>query len=320
MSVLPELRRRGGAARIGVLVAAVLLAGAGTADYVVERGDTLSQLAARFGTSVDALAQHNGIADPDRIVAGQRLVVPGSDPAPSSAASPGHHVVRPGETLSAIAARYGIPADRLAAANGIADHRRVWAGSRLLLSTEAPALPSPGSSTEHRIAPGETLSHVAARFGVSVAALAAANGVTDPDRVVAGRVLRIGAEWRCPVAGITRMVDDFGAPRSGGRFHDGIDLFAPAGSPVVAPVAGSIEYVSGPIGGLQFVLMGDDGHRYIGSHLARGGSPGRVTAGADIGAVGSSGNAVGSPPHLHFEVHPGGGSAANPFSLLAAVC
>lgn len=314
-----------------VVLALVMVAAAGTADYVVERGDTLWELARRFDTSVSELAERNALSDPDRIVVGQRLVVPseaspsGASPnsegaAPTPGATPPHHVVQPGETLSSIAARYGIPADRLAAANGFTDHRGVWSGSRVVLSVDAPALPSAGASSEHRLAAGETLSHVARRHGISVDELIRVNDIQDPNRVWAGQVVAIATGWLCPVAGVTRMVDDWGAPRFGGRFHDGIDLFAPGGTPVVAPVSGTIRFLTGSIGGLQFVLEGDDGHRYIGTHLASGGTSGRVTAGSGIGTVGTSGNAVGSPPHLHFEVHPGGGPAANPYPLLVDAC
>lgn len=121
--------------------------------YVVRTGDTLGRIAARFGVSVSALAKANGIANPNRIYIGQRLVIPGaggspSAPAPSPApATSSIHIVQPGDTLSKIAVRYRTTVAALAAANGLANPDRIWIGQRLRISgggaTPAPA-PAPG--------------------------------------------------------------------------------------------------------------------------------------------------------------------------------
>jgi murein DD-endopeptidase MepM/ murein hydrolase activator NlpD len=82
-------------------------------------------------------------------------------------------------------------------------------------------------------------------------------------------------------------------------------------------VSGTILFQQGPIGGLQFRLFGDDGTTYIGSHLDTvGGTDGYVAAGSQLGTVGDTGNAIGSRPHLHFEMHPGDGAAVNPYPTL----
>jgi peptidoglycan LD-endopeptidase LytH len=114
--------------------------------------------------------------------------------------------------------------------------------------------------------------------------------------------------------------NDYGYPRPDGRFHDGVDLFAAPGTPVLAPVSGRVQHLSGPLGGHQFILRGEDGHRYAGSHMSAFAAGGRVAAGTVIGYVGDTGNAVGSRPHLHFEVRPGGGASVNPFAVLDAAC
>ncbi len=303
------------AAAVAAMTVIGLVAGAGTGTYTVRSGDTLSGIASRLGATVAELVRANGIADPDRIRVGQVLQVPG-------APTPAIHVVRPGETLGGIARRHGVTVAQLMAANGITDPNRVWAGSRLHLSGPAPAPIQLVSSTSgsHTIAAGETLGAIARRYGTTVAALARANGITDPNRIVAGRTLTVPGAWRCPVAGPSRFLDDFGAPRAGGRFHEGIDLFAPRGTPVVAPVSGVVTHSTGSIGGLQFRLRGDDGHHYIGTHLDAFGASGRVAAGAVVGYVGSTGNAAGTAPHLHFEIHPNGGRPANPYPTLVAAC
>jgi murein DD-endopeptidase MepM/ murein hydrolase activator NlpD len=130
----------------------------------------------------------------------------------------------------------------------------------------------------------------------------------------------------CPVAGPTTFTDTWLAPRSGGRQHKGVDMFAAEGTPVVTPVAGEVEFGADELGGLAFHLWGDDGAYYYGAHLARfGDSAGRVEAGSVVGYVGRTGNAVGTAPHLHFEIHPSrrrGAAPApvNPTAITAASC
>ncbi len=111
--------------------------------------------------------------------------------------------------------------------------------------------------------------------------------------------------WLCPVTGPVSFTDTWGAPRSGGRRHQGVDVFAALGTPVVAPVPGLVEHYADTVGGLSFRLWGDDGTYYYGTHLAAFGTAGPVSAGAIIGYLGETGNARGTGPHLHFEIHPG---------------
>ncbi|HUR76384.1 MAG TPA: peptidoglycan DD-metalloendopeptidase family protein [Acidimicrobiales bacterium] len=133
------------------------------------------------------------------------------------------------------------------------------------------------------------------------------------------RVLARGA-WVCPVQGPRAFSNDWGNPRSGGRRHKGNDIFAPTGTPVVAPVAGSVTQRSGGLGGLAVYVRGVDGNTYYGAHLSRFGLGGRVGQGQIVGYVGTSGNARGGSAHLHFEIHPGGGGAVNPYGTLRAYC
>ncbi len=115
-----------------------------------------------------------------------------------------------------------------------------------------------------------------------------------------------GVQLACPVAGPVTFTNTWGAPRSGGRQHKGVDLFAADGTPVVAPVSGEVELRSDTLGGLAFHLWGDDGTYYYGAHLSGFADVGsQVAAGTVLGSVGSTGNAVGTGAHLHFEIHPG---------------
>jgi N-acetylmuramoyl-L-alanine amidase len=110
-------------------------------------------------------------------------------------ASAGTHTVRPGETLSAIAARYGTTADRLADANGIGNPNMIIAGARLRV---------PGGSSSagsHEVRSGETLSSIAARYGTTIERIVGANKLADPNMIVAGQTLRIPGG--APAVGIT---------------------------------------------------------------------------------------------------------------------
>ena len=126
-----------------------------------------------------------------------------------------------------------------------------------------------------------------------------------------------------PVAGVTwdDLRDSFGDPRSGGRAHRGIDIFAPRWTEVVAVTEGTLTDVAvGGLAGRSLWLVGEDGRSYFYGHLqdwARGVDDGlEVEAGEVVGYVGNTGNAAGLPTHLHFEIHDGG-RAINPHPELA---
>lgn len=125
----------------------------------------------------------------------------------------------------------------------------------------------------------------------------------------------------CPVAGYVTFEDTWLAPRQGHR-HQGADIMAPMGAEVLAPVSGTVEHRSNPVGGLSYHMWGDDGSYYYGTHLSAYGNSGWVPAGTVIGYVGNTGNAASTPPHLHFEIHPGGRGtpATNPYPIISAWC
>jgi murein DD-endopeptidase MepM/ murein hydrolase activator NlpD len=125
----------------------------------------------------------------------------------------------------------------------------------------------------------------------------------------------------CPVQGGASFINDWGFPRSGGRTHKGTDMFAPKGRPTVAVGPGVIRLKNNNLGGTTIQLRTDYGVTYYYAHLngyASGMSTGRrVSPGQVIGYVGNTGNALGTSPHLHFEIWPGGGAAVNPYPTLA---
>ena len=129
----------------------------------------------------------------------------------------------------------------------------------------------------------------------------------------------------CPVQGPNTFVDTWGAPRSGGRTHQGVDLLAERGTPVSAIHEGVLFRVDvGGLGGLYIWLRAPWGDEYYYAHLedfAPGAVPGKwVSQGEVIGFVGTSGNSPDYIPHLHFEYHPGGGRAVNPYPLALQAC
>jgi murein DD-endopeptidase MepM/ murein hydrolase activator NlpD len=126
----------------------------------------------------------------------------------------------------------------------------------------------------------------------------------------------------CPVDGPVEFTDTWGAARSGGRTHKGVDMMADHGTPTVAPVSGEVQHRGSSLGGLSWYVYGDNGNMYYGTHLQAYANQGAgwVEAGTVIGYVGSSGNASASGPHLHFEIHPGGGAPVNPYPATADAC
>lgn len=318
-----------------------LVVTAASADWTVERGDTLSHVARETGTSVSALVAANDIEDPDLILVGQRLEVPGggstrsssskssssksssssTTSSSSSSAKVRTAVVRSGDSTSELARRLGVSRDQFMAANGFTSSSQVLAGSRV----RSHAGPQPGQRSEpttHVVTTGDTLIEIANDYDQSWRRLAELNDLSNASVIRLGQRLTIpgsGGAFRCPVAGTTTFMNDFGVSKGGGRYHEGIDIFASRGTNVLAPVSGRVEHVTGTRGGLQAHLFGDDGYRYWGTHMASLGRTGRVSAGDVLGTVGTSGNAVGTPPHLHFEVY-WQGKSVNTYPTLRRAC
>ena len=227
--------------------------------HVVAHGESLSSVAAADGLSVGQLAAANGMSPDAQLVVGSSLVIPPQDAAaaepavssaPSSSASPASapavssggdgYQVQPGDTLSAIAARLGVSVDSLAAANGLDPSGVLVSGTTLHGAGSAASGSGSGSSApaassgagRYEVRPGDTLSAIAARFGVSIASLASANGMNAGDLLVSGRTIAVsGASAPASSTGSTEMVSTSPATGSGAQ---------PTGETVSASEIGSI--------------------------------------------------------------------------------
>ncbi len=177
------------------------------AHYTVQRGDTVSHIAARAGTTVARIAQANGLPNPSYIRVGQVLTIPTSTPAAAPAATPAAapaaatHTVASGDTVSAIAHRYGSTVAAIASANGLANPSFIRIGQVLTIPGAAAPAATPAAATvatapatvsvSYTVASGDTLSAVAAHYGTTVAAIASANGLANPSFIRIGQVLTV---------------------------------------------------------------------------------------------------------------------------------
>jgi len=156
----------------------------------VEPGDTLSRVASAWGLTVSAVANANGIPNPDLIYVGQVIHRPGSGgagPAPTPGGN--SYTVVAGDTLSGIAAAYGTTVAVLVQLNHVSNPDRIYAGQVLQLPVGG-ALPAQTPTERYwTVDPGDTLGSIAARVGYpgGYPALAARNGISNPDMIFVGQ-------------------------------------------------------------------------------------------------------------------------------------
>ncbi len=149
--------------------------------HVVRRGETLSSIAARYGTTTQAIVQANGLRNPNYIYAGQRLAIPGiGSSTPSSSGGAGTYVVQRGDTLFSIASRHGTTVAALMQVNGLSSSI-IYVGQRLAIpgagSSGSASSGAPSGAGTYTVQRGDTLSAIAYRHGTTVAALMQANGL-----------------------------------------------------------------------------------------------------------------------------------------------
>ncbi|MFZ9849345.1 MAG: LysM peptidoglycan-binding domain-containing protein [Vulcanococcus sp.] len=193
------MRRSAAALALALLLPLPALAG----EVTVKPGETLSEIAERYGTSVERLMQLNGLRSPQDLWAGSRIQVPGaggSSGRGGAGTGAGNYTVKSGETLSEIAERYGTSVERLMQLNGLRTAQDLWAGSRIQVPGASPARPSGASrasapvnrnAREHQVQPGETLSEIADRYGIPMGRLVSLNNLSKPNDLQAGTTLKL---------------------------------------------------------------------------------------------------------------------------------
>ncbi len=270
----------------------------GLASHLVGSGDTWFDIAQGAQVSMRALLEVNDSSADDTIHPGDVVCLP-SGATPSSSCSPSNaptYVVEPGDNWWAIATRAGVSMSRLLSVNGASEDRVIRPGDLVCLPP-----------------------------GTSVAS--SGDGTAVADASSAPSSSRSSGIDALPMQGPCWFSDDWGDFRGAGRRHEGTDLFAAVGSYVYAVVDGTLTRRAWDQPGLRsgnaWWLTAADGSGtfYFYAHLAdfapelSVGS--QVEAGQIIGFMGNTGNSA--FPHLHFEIHPGGGGAVNPYPLLRSL-
>lgn len=169
--------------------------------HLVRPGDSLSKIARYYGVTVNAIKAANGLSDANYIYVGQRLYIPTEDyGAPSGCSS--YYLVRPGDKLSIIAATLGINTNALANANGLSNANYIYVGQRLCI----PSIYGDGGYNHpgghhhqdggygdgyYKVKAGDTLSEIAAWHHTSVHKLMDLNGLSNPNYIYVGQVLRL---------------------------------------------------------------------------------------------------------------------------------
>jgi murein DD-endopeptidase MepM/ murein hydrolase activator NlpD len=216
---------------------------------------------------------------------------------------------------------------------GIDLDRQRRAAQALVASITAARFQHPGTSKDaeqqivtarHILVRIMTLGHDAARLRADVAEVGGdlSRQERGPIGQLAGALSGAGTLdgvfLLCPVDAPRSYSDDFGYARAG-HVHQGNDVLAPLGTPIRAPFPGVAAVASNSVGGMAVKVFGRLGWVYN-AHLSALGTLGGVEAGTIVGYVGNSGNAAGGPTHDHFEWHPGGGGAVDPYPYLQQVC
>ncbi len=189
---VPEAKRLVVLSLLAVCIAATSASAA--LRVSVRQGDTLGAIASRHGVSVTSLASANGIRNADVLSVGRSLTVPSGLRGRGPDALSGTYTVRPGDTLSAVAARFGVSIGSIVRQNGLGSAHQIFIGTRLRVATGGGVIPratSVGGGSRYTVQTGDTLGGIASRFGTSAATLARTNGIPNPNLVAVGTRLRV---------------------------------------------------------------------------------------------------------------------------------
>jgi murein DD-endopeptidase MepM/ murein hydrolase activator NlpD len=296
--------------------------------YTVQPGDTLFELAQRYRLPLQLLANYNGIDDPARIHAGFVLQIPTAavlkGPGMTGGGAPRYeeiYVVKPGDTLLAVAERVGLDPEILARRNLLQPPYELRAGQLLSLdggldlqrraaavptSIPSPTPPPAAPGQRYEVQPGDTLGLIAALHRVPVELLREENGLS-------GNIIYVGQSLRIPprnyrelppLGALAWPVDNHSVIKGYFYGHKAIDMLLSIGSDVRAAAPGVVEIAGWHAYGYGNVIVIDHGHgiRTLYAHLnefvVTAGQ--RVARGELIAYSGHTGRST--HPHLHFEV------------------
>ncbi|GAK60254.1 lytic transglycosylase catalytic [Candidatus Vecturithrix granuli] len=174
------------------------------ATHSVEKGQTLSSIAKRYGTSISAIMKANGITNSRKIKVGQKLKIPGGyvtvaqetpkiSPTNSGMANTRSHEVKKGQTLITIANMYGTSVKAITQLNGIKDPQSLRAGQTLKIPVvhSETTKSTPEKNKKHRVEKGQTLAMIAKIHNSSIQAITQANAIKNPRRLKVGQILKI---------------------------------------------------------------------------------------------------------------------------------
>lgn len=179
-------------------------------QYTVATGDTLSSIALKFGVTTVAIIETNGLLDPNSLVVGQQIMIPGYQP-PASASAAGTpatgevtadagseaqvdgaiHIVQPGEGLLEISRQYDVDANTIAEANNLTNRNLLRAGQRLIIPGVSALEAAQQSGRVHVVQAGDSLLSIATRYGVTVAQIVQTNNLANADEIFVGQELII---------------------------------------------------------------------------------------------------------------------------------
>ena len=304
-------------------------AAAGGETYVVRTGDTLYDIALLYGTSVDDLIVLNDL-EGDVIRPGDELLVQGTPNRPSG---PEVVTVESGDSLWRIARSHRVSVRALAERNGLDAAATLRAGTSLILPGHDRIVHDRGGAAPSAVtvAPGDTLSSLAVRYGTSVAALMSANDLKSTRIKVGQRLLVIPGNELAPAAAeaaaaVARLAwpvpgvvtSRFGYRNlrvNGSNFHNAIDIDGVTGEPVRAAASGVVTFSgwSGSYGKLVKIRSGETEYRYAHNSELLVSVGERVDVGEPVARVGNTGLSFGD--HVHFEVRVAG-APVDPLPLL----
>lgn len=163
--------------------------------YIVQRGDTLSEIASRYGTTVQEIVDINNIANPNFIYPGQTLrittnsTVHGSETRGTGSIT---YTVQRGNTLSQIARAYGVTVSHIVEMNGIQNPNLIYPGEKLRITESTNTTLNPVlQNNYYTVQRGDTLSGIASRYGVTVQYLVKLNGIRNPNLIYSGQLIKV---------------------------------------------------------------------------------------------------------------------------------